>query len=170
MLPKFGLESHAPDEYKMTMHQSGARITETHNPNMPLQRVLWLVEANETSVSTSCEPLPPGVGISRVTDLAEALAAVRSGKADCVLISSRPEGRERETLLDLFLGADAQTPVIFWDRDLSAREAIELVREGAYTCHGDRESWETLLESIGQACQEKQRREQGRSTDTVEAW
>ena len=88
---------------------------------MPLQRVLWLVESNEPSLSTGCESLTPGVGISRVTDLAEALDAIRSGKTDCVLISSRPEGCEREALLDLFLGADAQTPVIFWDRDLSAR-------------------------------------------------
>ena len=137
---------------------------------MPLQRVLWLVESKEDSASTGCEALPPGVGVSRVTDLAEALTAARSGKADCVLISSRPEGREREELLDLFLGANAQTPVIFWDQDLSAREAIDLVREGAYTCHGDRESWESLLESIGQACDEKQRREQARDTEKVEAW
>jgi DNA-binding NtrC family response regulator len=138
---------------------------------MPLQRVLWLVESNEKTLSTGCEPLPPGFGISRMTDLAEALGAIRSGKADCALISSRPEGREREALLDLLLGADAQTPVIFWDRELSAREAIALVREGAYTCHGERDHWDTVLESLEQACEEKRRRGQARpGTDTAEPW
>ena len=138
---------------------------------MPLQRVLWLVESNEPSLSTGCERLTPGFGISRVTDLAEALDAMRSGKTDCVLISSRPEGVEREALLDLFLGADAQTPVIFWDRDLSAREAIELVREGAYTCHGHRDEWETVLESVEQACDEKLRRGQVRpGSENGELW
>ena len=138
---------------------------------MPLKRVLWLVSGDEPPTSTGCETLPPGLGISRVSDLAEALAAIASEKADCILISSRPAGSDRRAVLDMFLEADVQTPVIFWERDLSAREAVNLVREGAYTCLGERDGWSAVLESIEQACHEKQRRE-GSSPDaqTTEIW
>ena len=118
------------------------------------------MNGNEPAAGAGCETLPPGLGFSRVRDLAEASAALDSEKPDCVLISGHPEGSGRRDLLDRFLGADAQTPVIFWDRDLSAREAIELVREGAYTCLGERDPWSAVLESLEQACQEKQRRRQ----------
>jgi len=138
---------------------------------MPLQRVLWLVDNNDVRASAGCEPLPPGLGISRVSDLTEALGAIRAGKPDCVLISSQLEGPDRGSALGLCLGADAQIPVIFWDRGLSAREAISLVREGAYTCHGDRDDWNAVLESIEEACQEKGRRDRVRAaSDTSEPW
>ena len=138
---------------------------------MPLQRVLWLVNGNEPPAGAGCETLPPGLGFSRVSDLAEASAAIRSEKPDCILISGQAEGNRRREVLDLFLGTDVQTPVIFWDRDLSAREAIELVREGAYTCLGERDPWSSVLESIEQACQEKQRRQQAHpDTQALELW
>ncbi len=138
---------------------------------MALQRVLWLVESDEQGPKAGCETLPAGVGIHRVTELAEAVAEGRDGKTDCVLISGRPAGEDRSTLLDLFLAADPQTPVIFWDRELSAREAISLVREGAYTCHGDRDDWNAVLNSIQEACAEKLRRKHaGRGSEGGEAW
>src|SRR5579859_3363120 len=138
---------------------------------MPLQRVLWLVNANERSASTGPEPLPPGVGICRATSLDEALGAIRSEKIDCVLISAQTERRDRGAVLELFLEADVHVPVIFWDGDLSARQAIQLVREGAYTCHGGRDDWDAVLESITQACEEKQRREQTHvSAENAEPW
>ncbi len=138
---------------------------------MPLRRVLWLVDNDEHCFNAGCEPLPPGLGISQVTDLSEAANAIRSGEADCVLISAQPEERDRSTILDTLLGIDSQVPIIFWDRDLSAREAIALVREGAFTCHGDRDGWRLVLESIEQACEEKERRQQARGgQETVEPW
>jgi DNA-binding NtrC family response regulator len=138
---------------------------------MALQRVLWLVENDEQGAKAGCETLPAGVGIQRVNEVAEALAEVRDGRTDCVLVSGRPEGSDRSALLDLLLGADPQTPVIFWDSELSARAAIGLVREGAYTCHGDRDDWNTVLTSVQEACAEKLRREQaGRGSEGGEPW
>lgn len=138
---------------------------------MPLKRVLWLVDNEETFASIGCETLPPGVGIRRVFDLGEAFGAVRAGQVDCVLISSRPEERERTSVLDMFLGVDAGVPVVFWDRELSAREAVELVREGAYTCHGEGDGWKAVFESIEKSCEERQRREQSRGRgEQCEEW
>ena len=136
-----------------------------------MQRVLWLVNGDDPCEITGQEILPPGLGLSRVTGLAEASAAVRSRTVDCILISGGPPEHEREAILDLFLSLDPQIPVVFWDRDLSAREAIELVREGAYTCHGHRDSWEAVLSSLEQACEEKAHREEvRRGGETSEPW
>ncbi|MBZ5575434.1 MAG: sigma-54 dependent transcriptional regulator [Acidobacteriia bacterium] len=87
-----------------------------------------------------------------------------------MLISNGAPEPGREALLDLFLGLDPQIPVIFWDRDLSTRQAIDLVREGAFTCHGPRDHWPEVLESISQACQEKQRRQQTGRGGESEDW
>jgi DNA-binding NtrC family response regulator len=56
------------------------------------------------------------------------------------------------------LASDARIPVIFWDRDLPAREAVGLVREGAYTCLSDCDGWDHVVESIEQACEDRQHR------------
>ena len=138
---------------------------------MRLQRVLWLVDENDPWTETGHDELPPGFGLNRVSDLGEAAAAIRSGKADCLLVSTTPTPHDRFSLLDLLLGLNAQVPVVFWDRDLSARQAIELVREGAYTCHGHQEDWPAIQHSLEQACSEKQRREEaGRRGDAPEEW
>ena len=138
---------------------------------MSLQRVLWLVENHDSWANTGHEPLPPGLGITRVASLAETSAAIQSGKADCVLVSHCPAEHSRDTILELALGLDPHTPVIFWDRELSARHAIELVREGAFTCHGRSDAWPEVLISLQQACQEKHRRDQaGRAAETPEEW
>lgn len=138
---------------------------------MQLQRVLWLVDENDPRMNPGHEELPPGFGVSRVTGIEETAAAIQSGKADCVLISTSPAPHDRFSVLDLVLGLDAGVPVVFWDNELSARQAIELVREGAYTCHGHHDGWPAVLQSLEQACQEKQRREgAGRRGEAPEEW
>src|SRR5215472_16906808 len=129
---------------------------------MSIQRVLWLVEREDAGVEAGPETLPPGLGITRVADPADAAAAIRAGKAECLLVSHSSSEHDRKTVLGLFLGIDSQIPVLFWHRDLCAREAIALIREGAFTCHGPRDSWPAVLESIKQACEEKQRRDLAR--------
>jgi len=138
---------------------------------MAIQRVLWLVEREDALLEAGPETLPPGLGIIRIDDPAEAAAAIRAGKADCLLVSRGSSEPDRKTTLGLFLGVDPQIPVLFWDRDLCAREAISLVREGAFTCHGPRDSWPAVLESVKQACEEKERRDQARrGSDAPEPW
>jgi len=141
------------------------------NNLMPLQRVLWLVDREEPREDAGHEILPPGFGLHRVSELAEASAALRSGSADCVLISAGPPRHDRRALLGLCLDLDPRIPVLFWRPDLSAREAIDLVRNGAYTCHGHGDEWPAVRESIQQACEEKDRRNQTREGgEAGESW
>ncbi len=119
---------------------------------MSLQRVVWLAD------SQSCFEVPE-IGITRVTEPEQVIAEMRSGNTDCVLVSGTCGEYDRATLLDAFLGIDAAVPVVFWDADLCAREAVELVREGAYTCHSE-EQWETVADSLEQACFNKRRNDE----------
>ena len=138
---------------------------------MRLQQVLWLVDENDPGTDIGHDDLPPGFGLTRVSDMVEASSLIRSGKTDCVLVSSSPAPYDRFSLLDVMLGLNAQVPVVFWDRDLSARQAIELVREGAYTCHGQHDEWPSVQHSLEDACREKQRREEARHrAEMPEEW
>jgi DNA-binding NtrC family response regulator len=134
---------------------------------MPPQRVLWF--ANEDSPAMDSHGTEhPDLEITRVTDLAETLAEVRSGAVDCVLVSAE-SGADRETILEALLAQDSGVPVIFWHRELSAREAIDLVREGAYTCHGDRDKWDDVIASVKQAL-ERRSHQKGPDPDASEPW
>ncbi len=136
---------------------------------MSSQQVLWLTDEDSQAVDGRHGFEHPDLEITRVADLAEALGRVRTGDIDCVLVSAE-SAADRGTVLEALLAQDARVPVIFWHRELSARGAIELVREGAYTCHGDREKWEDVLASVKQACQEKRRHREAPDDGSSEHW
>jgi DNA-binding NtrC family response regulator len=137
---------------------------------MSTYRLLWLT--GDTAQDAGCEQLPPpGFETTKVQDVAEALAAVRSRSTDCVLVSGRQQEYERGAILEALLASDARIPVIFWDRELSAREAVGLVREGACNCHSGCDGWDHVWESIDQACRERSRRKKDtRSGENGEPW
>jgi DNA-binding NtrC family response regulator len=111
--------------------------------------------------------LCPDLEITWIKEPGEALSAVHAGATDCVLITSV----DRDGILEALLAIDPDLPIIFWDPALSAREAIRLVREGACTCHGDRESWEDVKESVEQAIDDRNLRHNSSSTGgTIEPW
>jgi DNA-binding NtrC family response regulator len=136
---------------------------------MSPQRVLWLVNEDSQAVDGRHGLEHPDLEITRVTDLAESLVAVRSGEIDCVLISAESPA-ERGKALDAFLAQDPGVPVIFWNRELSAREAVELVREGAYTCFCDREKWDDVTAAVRQACLERRKHREAPDPGGSEPW
>src|ERR1700687_2722266 len=125
---------------------------------MSLYRLLWLATESSPCSDGGHNLLPPDVEVTRVEDPAEALAAARSEATDCVLVSGSFGKCGRGAILEALLASDARIPVIFWDRNLPAREAVGLVREGAYTCLSDCDGWDHVVESIEQACEDRQRR------------
>jgi DNA-binding NtrC family response regulator len=131
---------------------------------MSPQRVLWFANDDSQAVDGRHGLEHPDLEITCVTELAGTLVAVRSGAIDCVLISAE-SAADRETVLEAVLAQDARVPVIFWHRELSARQAIDLVREGAYTCHGD-----DVIASVQQACLERQKHREAPDHSGCEPW
>ena len=125
---------------------------------MSLYRMLWLANESNPCADGEHNLLPHDVEVIRVEDPAEALAAVRAEAPDCVLVSGSFGKCDRGAILEAFLASDARVPVIFWDKNLPAREAVGLVREGAYTCLSDCDGWDHVVESVEQACEDRQRR------------
>jgi DNA-binding NtrC family response regulator len=136
---------------------------------MPLQRVLWLATEDFQAVDSRRGLEYPDLEIMRVTELADAAAAVRSHAVACVLVWAE-SAAARGSVLEALFAEDAGVPVIFWHRELSAREAIELVREGAYTCHGHRDHWEDVIASVRQACMERGSRRAAPEDSKSEPW
>jgi DNA-binding NtrC family response regulator len=116
---------------------------------MSLHRLLWLA-LDDSYVADDQHDFD----IVRVPNPAEALEALRSTRLDCILVSGASPETSHDLILEALLAADPRIPVIFWGRELSARQAIVLVREGAYTCHGGQDRWTEVQESIQQACEE----------------
>ena len=66
---------------------------------MPPQRVLWFANEDSPAMDSRHGIEHPDLEITRVTDLAETVAEVRSGAVDCVLVSA--ESRvDREIILE----------------------------------------------------------------------
>ena len=53
----------------------------------------------------------------------------------------------------------SQAPIVILDPEMTAAQAVQLIRNGAYHCFGGRDSLEALRQCLHQACDEKRRRE-----------
>jgi len=135
---------------------------------MSPQRALWLADPDSQTDNRGLSG-HSDLDVTRVTELADVVTAVHAGSVGCVLVSVASAG-DRENTLEKLLAEDGHLPVIFWHKGISAREAIELVREGAYTCHGDRDSWEEVTASVEQACSERQRYRSAPDPAAYEPW
>jgi len=62
-------------------------------------------------------------------------------------------------LLDFLQSCNPTSPVVFWNADMRASEAVRLVRAGAFHCVGHRDSFEDLREHLWSAV-EKMRTEE----------
>jgi DNA-binding NtrC family response regulator len=127
---------------------------------MPAQKLLRVA----TAQSDEGEWLGVLTGFEVVStpDLAEALRALSTDEFDCVLIhGAAPDGSTMDAL-ELVHALDAALPVVFWDPEMSAAEAVGLVRAGAYQCLGYRDTLETLRDWLESAMEDRRGRRRAR--------
>ena len=75
--------------------------------------------------------------------------------ADCVLITGCMPIADVVDALDALHALDPQMPVIFWDPEMRATDAVRLIRAGAYHCVGYRDSHAALQEGLSNAVESR---------------
>ncbi len=121
-----------------------------------MSQALLLVEIGScTTARADWNGVLAGIDVMTTRNLAEASGALSRREFECVLISGEgPEGSALEAL-DLVQAGDPALPVVFWNPEMSAAEAVRLVRAGAYHCLGYRDSLEALRGWLESAIEER---------------
>ena len=121
--------------------------------------LLWLTAHAQLPSETEWQDLKRDFEIIQVATLSQAAQALGSEKIHCTLVAGPIPGSGPIEVLEVVHWADPQTPVVILDPDMTAAQAVQLIRNGAYHCFGGRDSLEALRQCLHQACDEKKRRE-----------
>jgi CheY-like chemotaxis protein len=91
---------------------------------------------------------------------------------DCVLISGVVPQMDAVDALDVLHTANPLLPVVFWNPELKATDAVRLVRCGAYQCLGQGDSADGLRDALTNAVEEKRLRSKAQSSasQSTDAW
>jgi DNA-binding NtrC family response regulator len=121
--------------------------------------LLWLTAHPQDSSETEWQDLRLDFEIIQVATLSQAAQALASEKIHCTLVAGPIPGSGPIEILEAVHGADPQAPVVVLDPEMTAAQAVQLIRQGAYPCFGVRDSLEALRQCQNQANDEKRRRE-----------
>src|SRR5579862_1263060 len=110
---------------------------------MPSSSLLWIANSSVPVAHDWHEALAQFC-VKRVSSLPEAYEAVSRSRVDCALVTGELPEVAAIDVLELLHGVDARLPVIFFDTEMSATDAVRLVRAGAYHCLGYRDTLEAL--------------------------
>ena len=69
--------------------------------------------------------------VSQVATLPDAALALASEEFDCMLVTGPLADSSPLETLEVLHGADPQTPVVFFDPEMTAAQAVQLIRNGA---------------------------------------
>ena len=125
---------------------------------MPLS-LLWLTAHAQLPAETEWQDLKHDFEIIQVATLSQAAQALGSEKIHCTLVAGPIPGSSAMEILEVVHGADPLAPVVMVDPEMTAAQAVQLIRNGAYHCFGGRDSLEALRQCLHQACDERRRRE-----------
>jgi DNA-binding NtrC family response regulator len=155
LLPKYRLES----------------LDRTGNTRpMPTQTLLLLADQTLSMESEWSEMLST-ISVRIAGTLPAGMDVMAADEIDCVLVKGHLGTVESMDILELVHQFDATMPVIFWNPEMGAAEAVRLVRAGAWHCLGHRDSLETLHECIENAMEETRGRAMAaRRASTLEPW
>ncbi len=113
-----------------------------------------------------------GFEAMETSDLAEARSVIAEQAPSCALIFGQMPDMGWIELLEFVQHCDATLPVVFWDPEMRATDAVRLVRAGAFHCAGYRDSLDSVREHLCSAAEEKreQDRRRQRNTECNEPW
>jgi DNA-binding NtrC family response regulator len=137
---------------------------------MPSPKLLWIADEAHAAVESGWDGSASGFAISRVTSLAHAAQLLQMEDFDCVLATGRLPGCGRLDILEAVHGVNAAMPIVFSDPQLTAFEAAQLVRNGAYQCLGFGDSPSDLLKGLREASEHSRRERRRKPLDEPAPW
>jgi len=129
---------------------------------MPSPKLLWITHNTGVESQNEWREVFSEFDVIPVAGIAAALTTLAGQDVDCVLVHGPvPEG-DRTGILEALRDVDAILPVVFYDTEMTAAEAVRLHRSGAHHCLGYRDSREAVRECLDRAVED--RRCQGRAS------
>ena len=120
--------------------------------------LLWFSSDTLLGAETELPELATRFDVSQVATLPDAAQALASEEFDCILENGPLADSSRLEALEVLHRAGGQTPIVFFDPDMTAAQAVQLIRNGAWHCFGVRDSLSELQQCLREACDEKGRR------------
>jgi DNA-binding NtrC family response regulator len=120
--------------------------------------LLWFSSDTLLGAETELPEVATKFNVSQVATLPDAAQALASEEFDCILVNGPLADSSRLEALEVLHRAGCQTPIVFFDPDMTAAQAVQLIRNGAWHCFGARDSLTDLQQCLREACDEKGRR------------
>jgi len=140
---------------------------------MPEPKILWINNDPARQAQIEWQEVFSGFDVISVAEVAGAQAALEGAEEiDCALVQGPLFDDDRMGVLTQLNDIDPILPVVFYDLEMTAAEAVRLHRSGAYDCLGLRDSLESLRERLDRAVEERRcrQRARGRRQPAREPW
>ena len=99
---------------------------------MPVPKLLWINDNAAVQSQTEWQEIFSKFDVISVTELAAARAVLAGEDVDCALVHGPVRDGDPARVLEVLRGADEAVPVVFYDLEMTAAEAVRLYRFGAY--------------------------------------
>jgi DNA-binding NtrC family response regulator len=136
---------------------------------MPSPKILWIHDDTGPAEKDWQQALSE-FDVIPVAGLADAQPVLAREDVDCAVIHGQAEGCDRMLMLETLRAIDGSLPVVFYDPEMTAAEAVRLHRSGAYHCLGYRDSLESLRECLDHAVEERRCQARRRFSAVREPW
>ena len=138
---------------------------------MSSPKLLWIHDGSGLETSAEWLQTVSDFDVISVANLAGALyTALARQDMDCVLVEGPIPDGDRMAMLEALRDIDGFLPILFYDLDMTAAEAVRLHRSGAFNCLGQRDSLETLRGCLEQAAEERRCQSRKRFSTAREPW
>ncbi len=137
---------------------------------MSSPKILWIHDGTGLDADQEWRQAISEFDVTSVAGLGDAHAALAHQDMDCVLVEGPIPDGDRLLMLEALRDIDGLLPVIFYDLEMTAAEAVRLHRSGAFNCLGQRDSLEALRSCLEQAAEERRCQSRRRFSQPPEPW
>jgi DNA-binding NtrC family response regulator len=137
---------------------------------MNKNKLVWLTNGIASETRDEWNQLKHEFEASPASNLPDAAEMLQSERIDCVLVVGTASIKENLGILEVLHSAAPSVPIVFLGREMTAAEAVQLVRNGAHNCFGLTDSLDELRSCVEDACTRKRRKDKQRTAVASDAW